>query len=121
MGTFRDLRVWQEAVNLAVDIYTITGKGDFSKDFGLKDQCQRSAVSISSNIAEGEELDTDKQAIRHIFIAKGSCGELLTQLLIAYRINYISRELYLKYETRCTRISVMLKRLIYSKRNSTQI
>jgi four helix bundle protein len=116
MGTFRDLRVWQEAVNLAVDIYKITKQGEFVKDFGLKDQCQRSAVSISSNIAEGEELDTYKQALKHLYIAKGSCGELGTQLLIAYRINYLSKDDYSELEKRCLKISIMLKKLINTKK-----
>ena len=64
MGNFKELRVWQEAINLAVDIYTLSRRQPFSKDFGLCDQIRRSAVSISSNIAEGDERGTNKESIR---------------------------------------------------------
>ena len=55
MGNFRELRVWQRAKDLAVFIYKTTTKGEFSKDFGLRDQIRRAGVSIASNIAEGDE------------------------------------------------------------------
>ena len=70
MGNFRKLRVWQIAKDLAVKIYQLTKEQDFSKDYGLKDQIQRSAVSIASNIAEGDELGSDKQSIRHFYPVK---------------------------------------------------
>ena len=60
MGKFCELKVWQRAKALAVYIYEETSSGEFSKDFGLKDQIRRAAVSVASNIAEGDELDTDK-------------------------------------------------------------
>ena len=77
MGNFQKLRVWQLAKELAVKIYKLTQMTAFSKDYGLKDQIQRSAVSIPSNIAEGDDLETDKQSIKHFYIAKGSTAELL--------------------------------------------
>ncbi|MEN6354740.1 MAG: four helix bundle protein, partial [Bacteroidales bacterium] len=63
MGNFQELRVWQLSKELAVKIYKLTTEPNFSKDYGLKDQIQRSAVSIPSNIAEGDDLDTDKQSV----------------------------------------------------------
>ena len=66
MGNFEDLKVWQRAKDLAVYIYKLTAHGRFSKDFGLRDQIRRAAVSIPSNIAEGDELGTDKQSIRYL-------------------------------------------------------
>ena len=72
MGKFQDLKVWQRAKDLAVYLYRLTGKGAFAKDYSLKDQIRRAGVSIPSNIAEGDELSTDKQAIRFFYIAKGS-------------------------------------------------
>lgn len=87
MGNFRKLRVWQIAEELAVKIYKLTSVSTLSNDFGLKDQIQRSAVSISANIAEGDELGTDKQSVRHFYIAKGSSAELQTLLIIAKEIN----------------------------------
>ena len=76
MGKFQDLKVWQRAKDLAVYIYKLTGKGAFSKDFSLRDQIRRATVSIPSNIAEGDDLGSDKQAIRHFYIAKGSAAEV---------------------------------------------
>ena len=81
---FRGLRVWQEAKALAVDIYAATrSSAELGRDFSLRDQMQRSAVSICSNIAEGDERDSDKDAVRFFYIAKGSAAELITQLEIA--------------------------------------
>lgn len=74
MGNFQKLRVWQLAKNLAVKIYKLTKSPEFSKDFGLKDQIQRAAVSIPANISEGDELGTNKQSVRHFYIAKGSAA-----------------------------------------------
>jgi four helix bundle protein len=76
---FKDLVVWQKAKDLAVIIYRISNKTLLSKDFSLRDQIRRSAVSIASNIAEGDERDTDKESVRFFFIAKGSLAELRTQ------------------------------------------
>lgn len=69
---FKELIVWKDAKSLAVAIYKITNQEPFLKDFGFKDQIRRAAVSIPSNIAEGDERDTDKEAVRFLFIAKGS-------------------------------------------------
>jgi len=78
MGNFRKLDVWQLAKNLTIYIYRITNKGFFSKDFGLRDQIRKAAVSIPSNIAEGDESGTNKQSIRYFNIAKGSSAEVIT-------------------------------------------
>lgn len=86
---FEDLEVWQEAVSLAVEIYGASKSGALSQDFGLRDQLQRAVVSIASNIAEGKERETIPELIRYLYIAKGSSGELKTQLIIAQRIGYI--------------------------------
>ncbi|WP_289055263.1 four helix bundle protein [Carboxylicivirga marina] len=112
MGNFQELKVWQKGKELAVYIYQITQSGPLAKDYGLKDQMQRSAVSIPSNIAEGDELDTSKQAIRHFFIAKGSSAELLTQSIIAYEIGHIDEEAYLHVKAECESISSMMYKLI---------
>jgi four helix bundle protein len=81
---FRDLKVWQRAKSLAVSVYALVERSpELAKDFGLRDQMQRAAVSVCSNIAEGDERDTDKDAVRFFYIAKGSIAELITQLEIA--------------------------------------
>jgi len=112
MGKFQDLKVWQRAKNLAVYTYRVTGKGDFSKDFSLKDQIRRAAVSIPSNIAEGNDLSTDKQAVNYFYIARGSSAEVLTQAIISLEISYIGKDHFEHIENECKAISGMLTRLI---------
>jgi len=115
MGKFQELRVWQRAKDLAVYIYKLTRNGSFAKDYSLKEQIRDAAVSIPSNIAEGDELGTDKQAIRHFFIAKGSSAEVLTHSIIALEIGYISQEKFDHIENECKIISSMLMRLIRAR------
>jgi four helix bundle protein len=115
MGNFMKLRVWQEAKENAVNIYRITQNNKFLHDWGLKDQIQRSAVSIPSNIAEGDELSSDKQSIRHFYISKGSIAELTTQLIIAWEIGYIDNAIKNSLLDDCNRISAMLTNLIKAR------
>ena len=118
MSNYENLKVWQRAVDLAVSVYKLTSeKIEFRRDFSLKDQMRRCAVSISSNISEGDELGSDRQAIRHFFIAKGSSAELYTQLTISIKIGYISEDEYSYYLNECKGISAMLTNLIKSRSN----
>jgi four helix bundle protein len=118
MGKFQKLRVWQIAKEIAVKIYRLTASNNFSKDFGLKDQIQRASVSIASNIAEGDELGTDKLSIRHFYIAKGSAAELITQLIIANEIGYIGEKIKDELIDECDKISAMLSKLIQARSSS---
>jgi four helix bundle protein len=68
---FRDLLVWQKSKSLAVSIYRLTQDSVFARDFSLADQMRRAAVSVCSNIAEGDERDTDNDSVRFFFMAKG--------------------------------------------------
>jgi four helix bundle protein len=115
MGDFQKLRVWQLAKELAVKVYRLTSQPTFSKDYGLKDQIQRSSVSIPSNIAEVDELETDKQSIRHFYIAKGSTAELITQLIIANEVGYIDKNDSDQLINECRIISVMLMKIIQAR------
>ena len=119
MGNFQELKVWQRAKELAVFLYKLTGKGAFAKDWGLRDQIRRSAVSIPSNVAEGDELDTDRQSIKFFYIAKGSSAELLTQIIIAYEIGYLPRENFDHVKNECQTISRMLAKLIQARSKNT--
>ena len=112
VGNFQELKVWQRAKDLAVFIYRVTEEGKFTKDFGLRDQWRRALVSIPSNIAEGDELDSNRQAIRFFYIAKGSSAEVLTQAIIALEIGYLKKEEYEHVKKECKAISGMLSRLI---------
>ena len=115
MGKFRELKVWQRGKDLAVSIYKLTVHGTFSKDFGLRDQIRRAAVSIPSNIAEGDELGSDKKAIRYFYTAKGSSAEVFTQAIISKEIGYITKEESEYVEEECKAISGMLTMLIKAR------
>lgn len=116
MSNYENLNVWHRAIELAVSVYKLTvEKKSLQKDFGLKDQMRRASVSISSNISEGDELGTDKQAIRQFYIAKGSAAELYTQLVISSKIGYISDDEKDYLLNECRGISGMLTNLIKSR------
>lgn len=102
-------------MNLVEGIYKITRKGSFAKDFGLSNQIQRAAVSIPSNIAEGDERGTNKEAIYFFNIAKGSSAEVVTQLNIAFRVGYIEKDILEKFEKQTGIISASLKNLIKAR------
>ncbi|MCK4473935.1 four helix bundle protein [Candidatus Parcubacteria bacterium] len=87
---FEDLNIWKLALKITKEIYDITAKKDFSKDFGLRDQIRRAIVSVSSNIVEGFEKNYNNEFIRFLKIAKGSVGEVRNQLYIALSVNYIT-------------------------------
>lgn len=112
MSNFEDLKVWQKSVDLAIRIYDLSRKDPFTKDFGLRDQMRRSSVSISSNISEGDQLDSDKSSIRHFRIAKGSTAELYTQVIICHRIGYIDSTANDLLKKECQDILGMLSNLI---------
>lgn len=118
MGRFMELNVWKRAKDMAVFIYKLTDQEPFCRDFSLRDQIRRAAISMPSNIAEGDELDTNKQAIKHFYIAKGSSAEVLTQALIAVEIDYIDSETFNYIKKECARISSMLMRLINARSKS---
>ena len=92
INRFEDLDVWKLTFENANYIYDLTLQDPFCKDFALRDQIRRSAISVFSNIAEGFERDGNKELVNFLAIAKGSCGELRAQLIFAYKRNYISDE-----------------------------
>ena len=95
MGTisrFEEIEVWQNARELTKQIYQLSALGEFSRDFGLRDQIRRAAVSIISNIAEGYESQTQSLFNKYLGIAKASAGEVRSQLYIASDLGYLSPE-----------------------------
>ena len=111
---FEDLECWQEAVNLAEKIYKITKQGEFKSDFGFRDHIRKTAISVASNIAEGKERETVNEFIRFLYIAKGSAGELRTQLIIANRIGYLNDQEKLELIEKIVKIGGMIGNLIKS-------
>jgi four helix bundle protein len=116
---FKDLIVWQKAKDLATLIYRKTGQGAFNRDFGLRDQIRRSAVSVVSNIAEGDERNSDKEAVRFFYVAKGSLAELRTQLEIAFEIAYLEKQDYKIIDEGCIILAKMIGSLIKSRRKDS--
>jgi len=83
---FEDIIAWQKGQYLAVEIYSTFGN---LKDYGFRDHICRAVVSISNNIAEGFDRDTDAEFVRFLYIASGSCSEVRSMLHLALRLNYI--------------------------------
>ena len=105
---FEEIIAWQKGRELTALIYGASGSGAFGKDFALRDQIRRAAISITSNIAEGFEGGGSKEFIQFLSIAKGSCGEVRSQLHLASDQGYLSKE---SYETLCDRC-IEISRLI---------
>ncbi len=115
MGLFtkiEDIDVWKRGCKLAVRIYEQTQQGKIEKDWGLKDQIRRASVSIPSNIAEGFERESKPEFKRYLLIAKGSCGELRTQLYIIKALDYLPQTEIDYLLGECREISSMLQGLI---------
>ncbi len=87
---FEDLEAWKIAREVTKEIYRVSKNELFIRDFGLRDQICRASVSIMSNIAEGFERDGNKEFVNFLSIAKGSSGEVRSQLYVALDQNYIS-------------------------------
>ncbi len=89
MKSFRELRVWQAAMNLVEKVYLFTRRFPRQETYGLASQVQRAAVSIPSNIAEGHTREHIKEYLHHLSMAQASLAELETQLEIATRLKYL--------------------------------
>ncbi len=110
---FEDLLVWQAGMQLVVAVYESLKE---CRDFGLKDQMQRAAVSIPSNIAEGFERNSNKEFVQFLYIAKSSCGELRTQLYLAMELNLLPKETGQSLLETTKKISAMLHNLIKTRK-----
>ena len=86
---FEELIAWQKARVLTAEIYKATTDGDFGRDFGLKNQIQRAAVSVMSNLAEGFERGRPAEFHQFLSVAKASCAELRSQLYVAFDVGYL--------------------------------
>ena len=96
VASFEDLKVWQDSREFVNSIYKLTSSEKFKKDYGLKDQIQRAAISIMNNIAEGFERNNNKEFIKFLGYSKGSAGEIRSMLYITLDLNYISKESFKK-------------------------
>jgi four helix bundle protein len=109
---FEDIVSWQKGRELNRLIYKATKAGAFAKDFGFRDQIRRASVSVTSNIAEGFERGGDKEFIQFLSDAKGSCGEVRSQLYLALDEEYISKEQFAKLYDMTMQISRLISGLM---------
>lgn len=108
MHNFRELKIWQESMELAKEIYIATKSFPSSELYGLTSQINRCAVSIPSNIAEGAGRNSDKELNQFLSISLGSAFELETQLILAHSFNFIQQENFNKLITEITKIQRMI-------------
>jgi len=117
MYRFEELDVWKVSAGLCTDIYmALSGL----RDYGFKDQITRSGLSIPSNIAEGYERESTKEVVRFLKYAKGSAGELRTQIYIGMKAGYIEKEKGIKWLEDVIRISTMTSAMIKKFKNSNK-
>ncbi len=116
INSFRDLRVWQGAMDLVVDVYRLTEAFPKREEYGLTGQMQRAAVSIPSNIAEGHTREHRKEYLQHLSVAQASLAELQTHLEIAARLMYYHRQRRDNILGKCT----SLARQMYALRHALQ-
>ena len=109
---FEELKVWQLARELVNEIYTITGAKKFLRDYALTDQIRRASISVMSNISEGFERGSNKDFVKFLYIAKGSIGEVRSQLYIALDQGYLANNEFEKMRKKTEEIGGMLGKLI---------
>jgi four helix bundle protein len=114
MHRFKELKVWQKAIDFAVDIYKMTSPFPSEEKFGITSQMRRSGVSVPSNIAEGAGRNTNGEFIHFLGIAEGSINELESQAIISQRLNFLTVEDLKKVES----ATMEIKNMIYSLKKS---
>ncbi len=112
IARFEDLEAWQLARQLTAKVYEATLTGKFAKDYGLRAQIQRAAVSIVSNIAEGFDRKSSKQFVQFLDIASGSASEVKAQLYVALDLKYLTNEQFQDMFTDAVRVGQMLTKLM---------
>lgn len=114
---FTDLVAWQKAHRLVLEIYSITRQYPNSERFGLASQMQRSAISITSNLAEGFSRRSVKEKLQFYYMSAGSLSEIHNQLIVSRDVGYIKREQFDRLRVQCIEVSKLLQGLIRSSRS----
>lgn len=112
MNNFKDLKIWKDSIDLAVEIYKITKLFPDTEKFGLLSQMNRCSISISSNIAEGAGRNNQKEFRQFLGIAQGSACELESQLIVSQRLEFISEEVLKQQTEKRVHIQNMINKLI---------
>ena len=114
METHKDLRVWQQSIEMVTSIYLLTRSFPKEELFGLVSQLRRAAVSVPSNIAEGYARSTDKEKLHFLRISSGSMSEIETQLMLCLNLEYIEMDKYEELSETVTSVWKQLNSLISS-------
>jgi four helix bundle protein len=109
---YRGLHVWRRSRVLAIDVYRTTATGPLRREWAMRDQMRRAALSAPSNIAEGYSRGSDKECARFYFIARGSLAELSTQADIAASVGLLDQGIATAWQSECDEVRSMLTRLI---------
>ena len=120
-NSFEEINSWQKSRVFNKRIYIITENTNFKKDFDLTRQIRRASISISSNIAEGFERNTDKEFIYFLYVAKASAGEVRSQLYLAFDLEYITKEEFEKLLESATEISRLIAGFIKYLESSRKV
>ncbi len=112
VNSYEDLVVWQKSIDLVITIYKMVKNLPREELYSLSDQIRRAAVSIPSNIAEGQQRQSSKEFLKFLSIAKGSLGELKTQMIICNRLGFISEDQTTPLLNECDTIGRMLNGLM---------
>lgn len=118
-GNFKDLKIWQKAMELTMEIYSLVRLLPKEETYALSDQMRRAAVSIPSNIAEGQGRGSDKEFIQFLYFSRGSILELSTQLEICQKIGYITSTEATKASELITETCKMMQALIKYRKGCT--
>ena len=116
---FEDLTIFQKARDLCKEVYAITKEGEFHKDVRFVQQIHASAGSVMDNIAEGFERDGNKEFINFLYIAKGSCGEVRSQIIRASDVGFLDNETAAKLYNDCLNLSKAISKFISSLKSSS--
>ena len=116
--SFEDLLVWQKGMEIVKQVYLISREGELCKDFALRDQLRRAAISIPTNIAEGFERSSRKEYVNFLNFAKGSTGEVRSLLNVAFELGYLESSQYQELRNAVMELSRYLSNQIKSLRSS---
>jgi four helix bundle protein len=110
--TFEEIEAWRQARSLTKQVYAVSGKGAFGRDFGLRDQIRRASVSAMSNIAEGFGRGGGKEFIQFLSVARGSASEVCAQLYVALDQGYLTQKEFEQLQEQSTRTGSLISGLI---------
>lgn len=117
--SFDNFSMYKRAISFTIKIFKILENDNLIREFSLRDQLKRATLSITNNIAEGSEYGSNKQFIRFLWIAKGSCAEVRNMLFVMYSLGKISDEIFCEFNNECLEITKEIYHFIKYLEKST--